>query len=86
MWQRIRPRYQTSNDIPLLDADGTHTSQGNGVNHEMSLTSGEIETIPFQRRQNSRESDTGGKLLDPCQEDDENDSELIDNEESVDRL
>uniref|UniRef100_A0AC34F496 Phospholipid/glycerol acyltransferase domain-containing protein n=1 Tax=Panagrolaimus sp. ES5 TaxID=591445 RepID=A0AC34F496_9BILA len=88
MWQRIRPKYQASNDIPLLDGDATTSTNENGVNHEFDMTRaiGEVETIPLQRRQSSRESDHNGKLLDPCEEDDENDPELIDNDESIDRL
>jgi hypothetical protein len=86
MWQRIRPKYQPSNDIRLVDGDATTSStRENGISHEydMSRSTGEVETIPLQRRQSSRENDNGIKLLDPLDEDDD---DPIDNDESIDRL
>ena len=89
IWQRFRDSRTNNNDIPLLDGDTTITSQENGHTTEttfISRSSNEVETIPFQKRQNSRDSAGRERVLDPCNEEDENDPQLPDNDDSIDHL
>lgn len=95
MWQRFKKnKYSKTNDIPLVERNnGRVVSSGNGNNQDdvLSITAEplapatQIKQMPFKIRQSTRDEDNSLEL-DPLALDDENDPELKENDESIDRL
>ena len=94
MWQRFKKsRYDKSTDIPLVERNnGVVVTSENGNNQDVPSITAEplapatqIRQMPLRLRQSTKDEDNSLEL-DPLALDDENDPELKENDESIDRL